>query len=147
MIYPTASSSAFAFLQGSGYAQRDTLANGIGYWVKFGSAGSVSLSGTDIVRDTIDLVSGWSLIGGISSAVDTGSIVQIPPGIVRSPFFYYNGAYAPTDSLRPGEAYWVKSGGSGQLILSSGANRGKKISTPGVQPIPLPSHDIENPLH
>ncbi len=135
-IYPMALSPAFAFIQGSGYTQKDTLANGVGYWMKFGSAGSISLAGTEITRDTIDLVPGWGLIGGISSTVDTGSVVQIPTGILHSAFFYYHGTYTPTDSLRPGEAYWVKSGGNGRLIITSEAKRRKRTSNTIDQPIP-----------
>jgi carboxypeptidase T len=117
-LYPTAVSAAYAFLQSQGYVQRDTLANGIGYWLKFGGAGLVSLTGVPTLHDTIDVEPGWSLIGGVSGAIDTASVIQVPPGILSSPYYGYNGGYTPTDSLRPGVAYWVKSNEAGKLILT-----------------------------
>ena len=122
-LYPAATSAAFAFVQTQGYTPRDTLVNGSGYWVKFDTVGTVSLAGTLITRDTIDLGPGWSLIGGISEAVDTASILQVPSGILRSVFYGFNGAYTATDSLRPGKAYWINSSGSGQLIITGTGGR------------------------
>ena len=121
-LYPTAVSEAYAFVQGQGYVLRDTLNNGIGYWLRFDTTGTVSITGTPIICDTIDVEPGWSLVGGISGAVDTASVVQVPPRILISPYYSYNGGYTPTDSLRPGVAYWVKSNETGKLILAIGVN-------------------------
>lgn len=116
-LYPNASSAAFAFVQGQGYLPTDTLVNGAGYWVKFPGAGNITLTGSVITRDTIPVWAGWNLIGGISEVVDTSSIIQVPPGIIRSAYFGYNGSYVPGDSIRPGTACWVKCGSNGYLIF------------------------------
>jgi hypothetical protein len=102
--------------------QRDTLNNGIGYWLRFDTTGTVSLTGTPRTRDTIDIEPGWNLIGGISDAIDTSAMIQVPPGILLSSYYGYNGVYVFADSLRPGAAYWIKSSSAGKLILTTGVN-------------------------
>ncbi len=117
--FPTATSGAFAFDHSLGYVQRDTLTNGEGYWLKFGSAGNVPITGIPLLRDTIDVIAGWNLIGSITNPVDTNAIVQIPPGILESSFYEYTGSYTAADTLTPAKAYWVKSTAAGRLVLSS----------------------------
>jgi hypothetical protein len=116
-VYPTSTSAAYAFSGTQGYTQKDTLLNGTGYWLKFGGAESITLTGLQIPRDTLTIAPGWNLIGSISTALDTAAVVQIPPGIILSVYYGYNNGYLASDSLRPGRSYWVKSSSVGQLIL------------------------------
>jgi hypothetical protein len=125
-LYPDAISSAFAFVQTQGYVMQDTLWQGNGYWLRFGAPGVANISGLPITLDTVAVNSGWNLIGGPSVAVDVAQVIQIPPGLVGSSYFQYNGSYASSDTLRPGSAYWVKALVSGQLIL--GAPAGGAVS-------------------
>jgi hypothetical protein len=120
VVFPTSTSNAFAYAQASGYLPKDTLENGTGYWLKFGSPQNVSVTGVPLLHDTIGLVAGWNMIGSVTNAVDTGSIVQIPPGIVQSLYYRYNGTYSAADTIHPAKAYWVKASAPGQLILGSG---------------------------
>jgi pectate lyase len=118
-LFPTAAPPrAFLFNLASGYESTDRLENGIGYWVKFPAAAVQPVAGEARTRDTIDVGAGWNLIGGVSCAVDTGSIVSMPGGIRSSPFYEYVGVYTGAGSLEPGKAYWVKMSAPGQLILS-----------------------------
>lgn len=64
------------------------------------------------------------------------SITSNPPGLGTSPFFAYTGgAYGTVaDSLRPGQAYWVKTNAPGTLYLgpstsTSGSARMRIIPT------------------
>ncbi len=116
-VYPNASSNAF--LYEGGYQVRDTLANGVGYWVKFDSAGSVFYSGRLILHDTVSVVNGWNLIGSIGVSVPVDSVVSVPPGLTVSNYFLYNGAYQVASSLDPGQAYWIRAAGSGALVLNA----------------------------
>lgn len=72
-------------------------------------------------NDTIQVSTGWNLIG----ALTTGSIPDIistePPGIIESSFFGYipGGGYYSADTLKRGSGYWVKVNQSGILIIGS----------------------------
>ncbi|MBI4546892.1 MAG: choice-of-anchor D domain-containing protein [Ignavibacteriae bacterium] len=122
IVYPTSISNAFAY--DGGYVQRETLVNAIGYWLKFPSDSTLSITGNAIESDTITLKDKWNLIGSISYPVAVSSIIQVPPDILQSSFYGYNGAYDVEDTIQPGKAYWVKSS-PGQIILSSTGNSAK----------------------
>jgi deoxyribonuclease-1 len=118
VVFPSATSSAFAFDQSAGYVMRDTLRNGIGYWLKFSPAQNVSIIGAVRVQDSVTVRAGWNLIGSISNLVVANSIEQIPDGIVGSSYFGYSAGYFATDTLQPGKGYWVKVNQDGQLVLN-----------------------------
>jgi hypothetical protein len=117
-IYPTASSGAFGY-KGS-YVKKDTLVNGIGYWIKFATSQYVTITGSSFTSDTVDVTPGWNLIGALSSPIDPASITSMPPGITTTNFYAYSGSsYQIADSLRPGKGFWVKVNSAGKLVLSS----------------------------
>jgi len=145
-LFPTATSSAFAY-GATGYVAKDTLANGAGYWLKFSSGQTVSISGQARTLDTISVNFGWNMIGSISSPVSVANILSVPAGIVTSSFFGYNISYVIADSIRPGHGYWVKVNQAGQLILSASSQTPQsariKIIPTSELPPSLPS-DIEH---
>ncbi len=105
----------------TGYSVQQVLVNGKGYWGKFGSDGSNTISGTYISADTIEITEGWNLIGSISYYVSTASITTIPAGIISSLWWGYSDGYREAYHIEPGKAYWIKSNTTGQiLMLSSG---------------------------
>jgi hypothetical protein len=117
-VFPVSASNAFAYTQ-LGYVRRDTLDYGLGYWLKFSAAQPLSVLGDPQNLDTIDVDAGWNLIGSISSPVDTGSVVQIPNGIVASQYYGYNGTmYTVPSTIDPFHGYWVKVNQPGKLVLS-----------------------------
>jgi choice-of-anchor B domain-containing protein len=118
VLYTTAISEAFTFDPTQGYVVQDSIDNGIGYWLKFDIAQSVTVTGVPRVVDTVEVVSGWNLIGTIAVSVPVSSIIQIPPGIVQSSFYEYDGGYVSSDMLLPGKAYWVRTNAPGQLVLN-----------------------------
>ena len=118
VLFPTALTGAFAY-QG-GYVPEDTLESGPGYWIKFGSAQSVSLSGALINADTLPVAAGWNLIGSISSPVATGSVTPVGT-VLQSSFFVFDNGYQSASTLDPGKGYWVKTSSAGALVLSSGS--------------------------
>jgi carboxypeptidase T len=135
-LYPEAISTAFAFVQSLGYVMHDTLLNGVGYWLRFGAAGNAQITGIPFASDTVSVIPGWNLIGSPSAALDTASVLQVPPGLVGSAYFQYNGSYLQSDSLRPGNAYWVKALGTGTLILGNAGRRNDSVA-------PHPHHSSE----
>lgn len=125
-IFPEAATSAFAYE--GGYVVTDTLEPGRGYWLKFPSAGSVSIAGTPILAETIDVAADWNMIGSIGNVVPVSAITSIPAGIVTSNFFGFEGSYQPSPVIAPGKGYWVKASRQSQLVLSSGGR-----ATPGAR--------------
>ncbi len=116
-LFPSAISAAFSYE--GGYETKSKLANGFGYWLKFGETQVVGLAGLLRVLDSISVNAGWNMIGSLSDEVAVSTIVSVPGGIVTSQFFKYATGYSVADSIQPGKAYWVKVNQAGELLLSS----------------------------
>lgn len=117
ILYPTASSAAFIYV--GAYRARDTMKNGVGYWLKFDGDQHVAISGVRRTTDTIMVSDKWNMVGSIGNPLPTSAITSDPTGIITSPYFGYDDGYFPADTILPGEAYWVKTSGGGKLIFSS----------------------------
>ncbi len=117
-IYPSATSSAYGY--GLGYHVLDSIPEGVGYWLKFGSSEIVSMSGSPVLLDSVAVVAGWNLIGSLSFAIPAGSIVQIPDSTLTTGFFGYSSSqYETALTLQPQRGYWVKAGKNGVLVMST----------------------------
>jgi hypothetical protein len=114
-LFPTATSSAFAFE--AGYIPKDTLTPGVGYWLKFDSTHTISLAGAELTTDTLLVNIGWNLIGTLSKPISTDSILSIPAGIVSSNLYGYDGGYQSVSMLLPFRGYWIKVNQQGKIIL------------------------------
>ncbi|GEM_PF-3157252 len=119
VLFPGAVSNAFAY--NGVYERKDTLRNGVGYWVKFAAKDTARFSGVPRVGDTVIVNEGWNMIGSIGSPVPRTAIAEIPGGIVRSQLFAYTGVYVRSDTVWPGSGYWVKTNAAGKLVLSASA--------------------------
>jgi hypothetical protein len=116
VLYPGAVSDAFDY---SGtYIPTSVLVNGRGYWLKFNGAQLDTIPGVPLAMDTIPVAKGWNMIGSVGSAVAAAAIAEVPPGIVVSSYFGYDGAYAVASSIEPGQGYWVKVSDNGNLLLN-----------------------------
>jgi len=118
-IFPSALSKAFSYE--GGYVRHDSLRDAVGYWLKFDTSEALTFSGDPLLRDSISLVTGWNLVGSISTSLDVASIQKAPTDVLISPFFGFDGAYMIADSLQPVRGYWVKAKTAGKLTLSSPA--------------------------
>ncbi len=114
-IFPTSISPAYTY--NHGYQQADILRHGVGYWLKFPSAQSVTLYGNALTLDTIDLAAGWNMIGSLSDSIDEESVTRIPSTMMLSPLYEYNNGYVATTVFEPAKGYWLKAGVSGKIIL------------------------------
>jgi hypothetical protein len=114
-IFPGATSAAYAF--DGGYVQHDTLSPGVGYWLKFPSATTDSLTGTERLRDTIAVHAGWNIVGALSVPAAASAAATLPPGLIVSQFYGYDGSYTVASTLFPFRSYWVKVSADGLLIL------------------------------
>jgi hypothetical protein len=116
-LYPTATSNAFAYT--GGYVVNSSLTPGTGYWLRFSGNQDVSVNGLRILIDSIDVFTGWNLIGSISYPVPVVTITANPPGMITSKFFGFSGIYTASDTIVPGQGYWVKTSQDGFIILNS----------------------------
>ncbi|MBI3194932.1 MAG: T9SS type A sorting domain-containing protein [Ignavibacteriae bacterium] len=155
-LFPNSTSNAFAF--DGAYVSTSTLSNGTAYWLKFSDNQEITVAGYFRESDTIQVMSGWNMIGSISSPVACTLIVSEPPGMVVSKFFGYGiGGYDDkTDTIQPGKGYWVKVAQAGKLILSSStalsaSNRIKIVPTSELPPSPpdeeVTNHQSQIPTH
>jgi photosystem II stability/assembly factor-like uncharacterized protein len=115
-LFPTSVSDAYMFDQG--YVPQDTLAVGTGYWLKFNGGQNISITGSPILIDSVDVVEGWNLIGSLSAPIPTSTITTEPPSIIASSFYGFDSGYYETETILPGYGYWVKVLSNGKLILS-----------------------------
>ncbi|HMD14888.1 MAG TPA: T9SS type A sorting domain-containing protein, partial [Bacteroidota bacterium] len=136
-LFPTATSKAFLY-QGNSYVEKDTLAPGFGYWLNFANQGSISISGVQITAESVAVQEGWNMIGSVSNPLQTRSVTSSPSGITTSKFFGYNGRYITSDTIYPGQGYWVKVNQNGILILSTVSNTAlaKNLSTARIRIVP-----------
>ena len=116
-IFPTALSGAFAYSH-TGYAIKDTLTSGTGYWMKFSADQFVPMRGTPLVQETVSVAAGWNMIGSIAQRFPAYAVEQIPAAIVASDFYGFNRGYRMSDTIEPGKGYWVRTSQDGRLILN-----------------------------
>ena len=95
-----------------------------GYWLKFAGPSNVALKSLGLTIDTIDVEAGWNMVGSLATPIAAASIQSIPAGIVTSAFIGYNNKYVPTDTINPGQGYWVKVNQAGKLVLSATGSSG-----------------------
>jgi hypothetical protein len=132
-LFPTAVSQLFAYGP-AGYAARDSLEFGTGYWARFALGQTISVPGTIVVSDTFDVPAGWSIIGALTYPAATDSILTIPGGILLGVYGYLPGVgynIAPS-MLTAGAGYWIKTTEAGQLIV----RRLESAERAPLQPLP-----------
>lgn len=115
-LFPTATSSAFWF-NGQEYVVKDTLEVGKGYWLKFAADSSTTVIGSKRDSLVIPVTQGWNLIGTLSVDIPTTNVYTVPSGLLASNFFGFMNRYYAATTLKKGEGYWIKTSGSGSLVL------------------------------
>jgi hypothetical protein len=65
---------------------------------------------TGYSQDTIQVKTGWNIVGSLGSGVVSDLFVTCPPGILTSAMYEYipGAGYKSTDTLKKGVGYWVK---------------------------------------
>jgi hypothetical protein len=138
-LFPSATTQAYSFSSSTGYEPTGILSPGPGYWLRFPSAGPMSITGTPLAQETVAIAPGWNLIGSVAESLSVQSIRTLPEGLLASSFFGYDGGYFITQAIAPGRGYWVTANGSGLLILSRAA-RAKAA------PMPLAAAGVEHDM-
>ena len=115
-LFPaSAENSLFTYLEG-GYIEETHLMPGTGYWLRFNSEGSVFMEGELTEQLTLTVNEGWNLISGISFAVIVAEIES--ELIIEGSIFGYDEEYYEPQILEPGNAYWLRSSGDGEITIS-----------------------------
>ena len=115
-IFPQSISDAF--LYSGAYIREDSLSLGHGYWLRFNQAQGLAILGTRVLAETIQVSSGWNLIGSLPTPIPVDAMITAPQGIIQSRIYSYISGYSSVDTLYPGYGYWVKVGEDGSIILN-----------------------------
>lgn len=119
-LYPEAISEAFSYSSCCGYVVKTTLVGGEGYWLKFPSDLTLEIEGSGNDSLTIPVSSGWNLVvPSLDESIMNTMIEPIGTQFISRFFAYRNGYYhvAP-ESLKPGQAAWVKVSSDGKIRVS-----------------------------
>ncbi|MBI3195276.1 MAG: N-acetylmuramoyl-L-alanine amidase [Ignavibacteriae bacterium] len=119
--FPVGTSTLVRYNCGGGYSIEETLKAGKGYWIKFPTEGTVTISGVPRTSDTMNVACDWNIVGTLSEQTPADSVQTSPAGILASPFYGYalGICYYVADTLMPFQAYWVKVQQAGNIILHS----------------------------
>ena len=119
-LFPSATENSCYSYSINGYTQETSLSEGNGYWLHFEETGSHTVIGEAISEISIDVQSGWNLISGISSNVNSYEIQDPGDIIIPNTLFEFQGAsgYAYAQTLEPGKGYWIRTSSAGIIIIS-----------------------------
>ena len=119
-LFPSATENSCYSYSINGYTQETSLSEGNGYWLHFEETGSHTVIGEVISEISIDVQSGWNLISGISSNVNSYEIQDPGDIIIPNTLFEFQGAsgYAYAQTLEPGKGYWIRTSSAGIIIIS-----------------------------
>lgn len=122
ILFPTSIINTL-FSYGQGYVQQNYLENGVGYWLRFEEEGTSTLSGQVLNEISISLNADWNLITGISEDIYIYSANDPDGIIIENTLFGFSEGYFNTDTLVPGNAYWLRAFQNGEITLSAGSSR------------------------
>ena len=118
-LFPESVENTLFTFAGGGYSQESILNSGIGYWLRFQSEGTSTISGQSLDELSIELTNGWNMISGISQTVSVSSIYDPDQLIIDGTMYGFNDGYEPAETIEPGQGYWIRSSGEGTITLAS----------------------------
>lgn len=133
VVFPNiASGKPIRFTQNQ-YMSEDTVAVGVGYFVKYGRILDLTVAGTPFYEInetkapffTVRVYQGWNTVGGVSAPAPVGNITFGPintsqpiPSLVGEIYRYNTDrGYEQTSIISPGYGYWIKVNGDGYYRL------------------------------
>ncbi|MBI3194901.1 MAG: hypothetical protein HYZ34_10615, partial [Ignavibacteriae bacterium] len=117
VLFPNAASNAYYYNNPNGYFYDVTLRSKVGYWIKFNADETTQVVGKLRGIDTINVTTGWNLIGAADHDVAVSQLDILPIGIIDSPFYEFDLMYQPADTIRRGRGYFVKVNANGKIII------------------------------
>ena len=105
----------------SGYEETEQPFVGEGYWIRFSDECTVTFTGDPIDWVTLDLMSNWNMISGISWPVWVHNIIDYGEILVPNTIFGFDeSGYTNAEYIEPGRGYWIRTYEEGQIEISTG---------------------------
>ena len=117
-IFPDATEGTL-FSFDEAYVLDSVLVQGEGYWLRFDTTGTTTITGNPMSEITIYLSEGWNLVSGLNEDLSIYSINDPGGIIVPNTFFGFYDAYFPTEVMVPGVGYWLRAFQEGEITLNS----------------------------
>jgi hypothetical protein len=102
-----------------GYVQENELTAGTGYWLRFSESGMTQITGEPTSGLAVSLNANWNLISGPSFSIVTTAIYDPQNLIIPGTIYEFDGGYVNVDELIPGNGYWLRSSGSGEISFDN----------------------------
>lgn len=118
-IFPDAIENTLFAFDGA-YVLDSNLVNGEGYWLRFDSSGTTTITGNPLNEITILLNEDWNLVSGLHEDISIDSILDPDSIIVPNTLFGFSGSYFNTETLIPGKGYWLRSYEGGMVTIQEG---------------------------
>ncbi|MFA7288998.1 MAG: T9SS type A sorting domain-containing protein [Melioribacteraceae bacterium] len=115
-LFPNATANGWAY--SSGYSAVSTYQTGIGYWVRYGAAENINITGDPVNSTSINVAAGWNLVGAYDKEAVISSLTTIPADNLSSIFFGYDNGYNMPTKLSPGYGYWIRAKQAGTINLN-----------------------------
>ena len=100
------------------YLPDSTLIQGEGYWLRFDTTGTTTITGNPIDELTISLSEGWNLVSGLHFDLSIFSINDPDTLIVPNTLFGFFESYFSTEQLIPGKGYWLRAYQDGEVTIT-----------------------------
>ena len=117
----------FAYV-GQQYAETTSLFTGNGYWIKNGGMETFqAYNGSFISSVTLNLATGWQLVGGPSCLFPLDQATGDVNVIAGDIFNYVQGSgYQASTHLVPGKGYWIQATANGIVSMTCPSNLDKR---------------------
>ena len=125
-VYPDAVNGTFYGFDGT-YFPAENLVAGEGFWLRFNEEGTITVTGSPLESVVISISEGWNLISGISFSVDVDEIVDDDELIVSGTIYGFTPNYVNSETIEPGQGYWLRSNGDGEIIISNSSRSSREI--------------------
>ena len=122
IVFPQAINNTL-FYYDDVYTVDSTLTLGNGYWLRFDSTGTATITGVPVYELAINLKAGWNLVSGLSEEFSINASVDPENIIVPNTLYGYVETYYTSEVLIPGNGYWIRASEDGQIILNSEATQ------------------------
>jgi len=99
----------------------DSIFQGQGFWLKKETKAPIEFVGLPDNVLSLGLAKGWNLISGISSPIHIAQIMDNNDILLFPQIYKYANSYTRTDSILPGQGYWVKAESEGSIRLKKDA--------------------------
>ena len=118
-IFPDAVENTLFAFDGA-YVLDSNLVNGEGYWLRFDTSGTTTITGHSMNELSISLNENWNLISGLHEDMSIYSVIDPDSIIVPNTLFGFSGAYFNTETLIPGKGYWLRAYEAGMVTIQEG---------------------------